>query len=652
VKLLFRAIFALALGLLVVVPTTTAMAQDDDDSGGAPGDAPTMTRAVNSRDEDGPAVLELMTAGDANSVKMSQDGEEVSIEQVAALAESRSLNVVFVVDTGQAMEEGGGLQAAREAISASTEAFGEDDALAIIEAGDSARELIGLSQSKERVQRAAEDLGASPDGGAAIWQGMQIAADMLDAEPAAQPNVIVLTSGLDISDPDSEGSAEGRLINAGAAAFVQGYGSNFNAEPFQELVDEIGGTITASELTDDYIDDVGTIAGWLTQNQYSVAFVPAIAEEGTVAPTEVTIGEETVEFAYVVGNFEQGATALQPYETEEASGLGALPIFSGDMGLLVGVGLTLLAVAGIIYALGLIFGPDDRALSNVLQPYSEGYVAEGDDDESSALARTALLQRAVSITEQVAERQGYLSRTEAALERADLPLRAAEALFFYLLLVVFVGVVGIILLPFMGMVIFLLVAILVPPAFVSFQAGSRRRKFQAQLPDTLQLLSGTLRAGYSLMQGVEAVSQEVSEPMGKELRRVVTESRLGRPLEESMEGVAERMASADFSWAVMAIRIQREVGGNLSELLLTVADTMIGRERLRRDINSLTAEGRMSAIVLGLLPIGLGIFMFMLNPDYMNKLIETTLGNILLGVALLAMAIGFAWMRQIIKIEV
>ena len=106
------------------------------------------------------------------------------------------------------------------------------------------------------------------------------------------------------------------------------------------------------------------------------------------------------------------------------------------------------------------------------------------------------------------------------------------------------------------------------------------------------------------MQGVEAVSQEVSEPMGRELRRVVTEARLGRPLEEALDGVADRMDSGDFAWAVMAIRIQREVGGNLAELLVTVAETMTERERLRRDVNALTAEGKISAIVLGLLPVG------------------------------------------------
>ena len=140
--------------------------------------------------------------------------------------------------------------------------------------------------------------------------------------------------------------------------------------------------------------------------------------------------------------------------------------------------------------------------------------------------------------------------------------------------------------------------------------------------------------------------------MGQELRRVITEARLGREVEDAMDAVAERMGSADFAWAVMAIRIQREVGGNLSELLLTVADTMIHRERLRRDIAALTAEGKMSAIILGLLPVGLGAFMWLSNPTYMGPLGSTTMGHILLAVATTALLIGFAWMKKIIAIEI
>ena len=130
------------------------------------------------------------------------------------------------------------------------------------------------------------------------------------------------------------------------------------------------------------------------------------------------------------------------------------------------------------------------------------------------------------------------------------------------------------------------------------------------------------------MQGVEAVSQEVDEPMGSELRRVVTEARLGRPLEEALDGVAERMDSPDFAWAVMAIRIQREVGGNLSELLLTVADTMVQRERLRRDVAALTAEGRMSApSSSACCRSASGVVMFVINPEYIGKLFTRHAGQ-------------------------
>jgi tight adherence protein B len=184
------------------------------------------------------------------------------------------------------------------------------------------------------------------------------------------------------------------------------------------------------------------------------------------------------------------------------------------------------------------------------------------------------------------------------------------------------------------------------------RARQRQRKFTAQLPDMLNLLSGALRAGFSLMQAVDAVSQEIEDPMGKEMRRVVTEARLGRELEEALEDTAVRTGSADFAWAVMAIRIQREVGGNLAELLMTVAETMVQRERLRREVKSLTAEGRISAIVLGLLPPALAVVMYVLNPHYMTPLFTELSGQIALGLAIVMMIIGFLWMRQVIQIDV
>ena len=140
--------------------------------------------------------------------------------------------------------------------------------------------------------------------------------------------------------------------------------------------------------------------------------------------------------------------------------------------------------------------------------------------------------------------------------------------------------------------------------------------------------------------------------MGEELRRVVTESRLGRPLEESLQASADRLDSPDFSWAVMAIQIQREVGGNLAELLMTVAETMVARERLRREVDALTAEGKISAIVLGILPIGLAGVMFTINPEYIGLLISERIGNFMLGGGVMLALFGFWWMKKSIEVEI
>ena len=135
-----------------------------------------------------------------------------------------------------------------------------------------------------------------------------------------------------------------------------------------------------------------------------------------------------------------------------------------------------------------------------------------------------------------------------------------------------------------------------PYAYLVDQGGQAQvSSSPAQLPDTLQLLAGSLAAGYSLPQAVDTVVRESDGPMAVELNRALVEARLGVPIEDALETVARRMNSVDFAWVVMAIRIQREVGGNLAEVLTNVAATMRERERLRRQVEVLSAEGRLSA---------------------------------------------------------
>src|SRR5690606_36508198 len=126
---------------------------------------------------------------------------------------------------------------------------------------------------------------------------------------------------------------------------------------------------------------------------------------------------------------------------------------------------------------------------------------------------------------------------------------------------------------------------------INFVGKREKKKFEKQLPDTLTLLSTSLRAGYSLLQAIEAVAGEARNPTARELSRAVTEARLGIPVTEALDAITERTQSEDWRWAAMAVEIQREVGGNLAEVLQTVADTMLARNRLKGEINALTAEG-------------------------------------------------------------
>jgi tight adherence protein B len=374
-------------------------------------------------------------------------------------------------------------------------------------------------------------------------------------------------------------------------------------------------------------------------------------------PIQLTVGTDTATAEFVAGSSAEGAAALRPQTVATPSGPA---FFRSSAGFLLALAVVAIAVLVAVFLIGTSFFGDEGNLAQSLQPYSEGFVSkpefdvdDGGDGKGQQLAQTHLLQRAVDATGNFAEQRGLLVKVEGMLERANLPLRPAEALFFY---IAGVAVIALLLLALVDSPVVALIGVVVvallPPAIVSFLANRRRKAFNSTLPDTLQLLASTLRAGYSLMQGVEAVSQEVSEPMGRELRRVVTEARLGRPLEEALEGVASRMESGDFAWAVMAIRIQREVGGNLAELLVTVAETMTERERLRRDVNALTAEGKVSAIVLGILPVGLGLFIYTANPGYMDPLFEETVGKILLFGSIILAFLGFWWMKKTIEVDV
>lgn len=555
--------------------------------------------------------------------------------------------IVLAIDVSSTLDERGAFRQVKDAAQAFVAGRLPTDRVAIVSVGDTATVVQSFTSDPVRLTNAIEDLGAQP--GAAVYDGLRKASLLLGGSPEMQANIVLVTDGLDSASSTTESQARGAAIDADAAVFVVGLQfGELNTAPYERLARETGGRVSVT-------DDPSTLPSLLDgvqralQGQYVLTY-PSKVERGPVDLT-VRIGD-AAGHAQAMSGASMSTSAVRPQPVDPPGGGG---FFDSQLAKLLGGGLALVAASLFAYGFATVFTSNATELDVALQPYVDGYVAadEDDDPNGSKVGDSRILQRAVELTGQIAERRGLLASTEVALERAMLPLRAAEALFFWLALVVVALVVGFLMTgSSLGALFLAALALWVPPFVVRFKAKRRRKKFMGQLPDTLQLLSSTLRAGYSLMQGVEAVSQEVAEPMGHELRRVCTEARLGRPLEQALDDCAERMGSPDFAWAVMAIGIQREVGGNLSELLLTVADTMTQRERLRRDVATLTAEGKVSAIVLGILPVGLGVVMWALNPEYMGVLFEDRLGNILLGGSCGMALMGFWWMKKMVEIDI
>lgn len=184
-----------------------------------------------------------------------------------------------------------------------------------------------------------------------------------------------------------------------------------------------------------------------------------------------------------------------------------------------------------------------------------------------------------------------------------------------------------------------------------FLIGRRRAKFDSQLGDLLQLLSGGLRAGHSILRAIDAAAAEADAPTSEEMRRIITETSLGKDLLESLTDTAARMESEDFKWMAQAIQINREVGGDLAEVLDQVGGTIRERAEIKGQIKALSAEGKFSAYILMALPIGIVLMLSVVNPGYIGVLFSEPLGWVMTGVSIVLMVIGGLWLRKIIDLK-
>jgi tight adherence protein B len=582
-----------------------------------------------------------------NQFSLREDDKLVSNVQVVPLGETDTpVGVVLVIDTSGSMRENSKIEAARAAAKQFISQKGANDQIAVVAFSATPRVVINFTSDTNLLTGAVDGLTATGD--TALWDAVRLASGLFAERPDLQANMVVLSDGADTTSATSPVDARSGALGADATVYAIGLrgGSEFDAGGLQALTGATAGqyveTSDPTELGRVYDQVQGAI-----QNQYELSYTSSAQ---SVVNVTLSVLDGVAKASAPVGGTSTGVATAQP----EVVSKSPFPDFmQGTVGKALVVLLALIAAGLLAYGLLLLVTKGDKStLQTALQPYSDEPAEPDAGRAEVAFAESALIRRAVDTTARIARERGLLDIIEKKLEQADLPLRAAEALLFTIIAGVLIVIAAAALSGPLAFFLALLLVILVPVGLLNFIAGRRRRKFASQLPDMLQLLAGSLRAGYSLLQGVDAVAVEVSDPMGQELRRVLAEARLGRPLEDALDDAAERMSSADFSWAVMAVGIQREVGGNLAELLDTVAETMIQRERLRREVKSLTAEGRVSAIILGMLPVGLGVMMFAINRAYIEKLFNTGIGQIMLGgSALLALA-GFVWMKKIVEIEI
>lgn len=250
------------------------------------------------------------------------------------------------------------------------------------------------------------------------------------------------------------------------------------------------------------------------------------------------------------------------------------------------------------------------------------------------------------------EARQFSRRLQERIRRAGLKLLPTEFLFFQVCAAALAITLSILLLGGAGWWLFGLLGFLLPYWYLGHREAARLKQFEGQLPDALGLIANSLRSGYSFLQAMDVVSREMPEPISKELAQVLRENKVGIPLEEALLGLGRRVNSPDLDLVITAVLIQRQVGGNLAEVVEKIALTIKERMRLLGQVRALTAQGRMSGWIVSLLPVALGLIFHFINPEYMQPLFAHPLGWGMLVAGAAMQVTGMAVIHKMVQMEV
>jgi tight adherence protein B len=549
-----------------------------------------------------------------------------------------ALAVVLAIDTSGSME-GSAIESAKAAATTFVQQMPPETRVAVVGFSDAPSVISDFTTDRSALAAAINRVAAT--GETALYDGIDRSSSMLAGTGDARRALVVLSDGKDTSSNATEAQASAALQSASTSFYaVSLVTPDSDSAALARVADAAGGRVVSAS-------DPGGLAGVYNDiareiaNQYQFTF-RSIGSGATDLQVAVDWNDvhASTNLQLALPEAESGAAAA-PAEPPAAT-TSDEPLVGGATWALV-LGAALLFVA--LTAAGLLLFMPRTPRSTI------AVEAAAKRPGTAPVKISGLVDSATQFADQTLERRGHHRTLNDALERAGIDMRPGE--FVVLAVAVSAGVafVGLVLLgPIVGLVLGACTAIGFR-AFVSARAERRRRKFAEQLGDTLQFMAGSLRAGHGLLQAVDSVAEESESPTREEFGRIVIETRFGQDLNAALAAAAERVGNEDFDWVVQAIEIHRDVGGDLSEVLDHVAATIRSRNSIRRQVQALSAEGRLSAVILFILPIALTGIIAVTNPSYLDELLDTTAGNVLIGLGVALMIVGGFWMRRLVRLR-
>ena len=565
---------------------------------------------------------------------LTENGNRVVGLQAVNLASAKS--VVVAIDRSRSMA-GARLDDALAAARVFLHAKLAADRVAVVAFGSRAVQLTPFSSSTTDAVGALRGLKVDAKNGTALYDALRLSANALRAQDGRARVIVLLTDGKDVSSTTSLEDALASAHSAAALVYPTAIGgSDATTAPLRKMAQETGGTFKSAATSSALSAVYSSLAAELKSTwrfEYVTAARPgerlhlrAVLNPEGAASTDLTIP----------GSLEATSGSSSQLPSPLYTPLGALL-------------LTMLVAFLVLTACGFLFASAKGSWVKArLAPHVEGGPRKSRKREKGE--RLAALAGLFRTTEQAFGHRRLWLKVHRKLERADLPLRTVEFVYLMLgcgfVLALFAAMSG---RSSLGILIALAVGAALPYLWVSFKAKRRMTAFEDQLPDLLVTLAASLKAGHSFKQGIQTVVDEGQEPASKELGRVVTDTRLGRPMDEALADTAERIGSSNFAFVITAVTIQRQVGGSLAGLFDMVADTVRQRQQFARKIKGLTAMGRASAYVLVGLPFFVAFAMTLLNPSYMDPLYHTSTGHKLIMVGLVMMAFGSLILKKLVS---